>query len=165
MADPIVEQVRTNYAAVAVSDPGIVFDEKRSNVNYWEPWYLGFDPQQTRKPAHRASLLWHPAAAMLGEQRPQNFRFIAVEHAAARGALAAFRDRHDHAMQCLDILLRRLHAGKNIPQIDQHSRALIERAEIFDRIELPFKIAEEGLDLLLAGRLRFTRHRECLPLS
>jgi hypothetical protein len=32
------------------SDPGIVFDEKNSNVNYWEPWYLGYDPQQRRKP-------------------------------------------------------------------------------------------------------------------
>ena len=32
------------FAAVATSDPGIVFDETRSNVNYWEPWYLGFDP-------------------------------------------------------------------------------------------------------------------------
>jgi dienelactone hydrolase len=31
------------FAAGATSDPGIVFDEKRSNVNYWEPWYLGFD--------------------------------------------------------------------------------------------------------------------------
>jgi hypothetical protein len=31
------------FAAVAVSDPGIVFDETRSNVNYWEPWYLGLD--------------------------------------------------------------------------------------------------------------------------
>ena len=31
------------FACVAVSDPGIVFDETRSNVNYWEPWYLGFD--------------------------------------------------------------------------------------------------------------------------
>jgi dienelactone hydrolase len=30
------------FAAVCVSDPGIVFDEKRSNVNYWEPWYLGY---------------------------------------------------------------------------------------------------------------------------
>jgi hypothetical protein len=39
------------FAAVAVSDPGIVFDEKRSNVNYWEPWYLGFDASGTqRKP-------------------------------------------------------------------------------------------------------------------
>ncbi len=32
------------FAAGAWSDPGIVFDETRSNVNYWEPWYLGFEP-------------------------------------------------------------------------------------------------------------------------
>lgn len=32
------------FAAVAVSDPGIVFDETRPSVNYWEPWYLGLDP-------------------------------------------------------------------------------------------------------------------------
>src|SRR6185312_10344600 len=32
------------FACAATSDPGIVFDEKRGNVNYWEPWYLGFDP-------------------------------------------------------------------------------------------------------------------------
>jgi hypothetical protein len=38
------------FAAVAVSDPGIVFDETRPNVNYWEPWYLGLDPQVTRRP-------------------------------------------------------------------------------------------------------------------
>lgn len=31
------------FAAVAVSDPGIVFDEGRPNVNYWEPWYLGLE--------------------------------------------------------------------------------------------------------------------------
>lgn len=36
------------FAAVAVSDPGIVFDETRPNVNYWEPWYLGFDPDVQR---------------------------------------------------------------------------------------------------------------------
>jgi dienelactone hydrolase len=39
------------FAAVAVSDPGIVFDETRSNVNYWEPWYLGFDPKVPRPKA------------------------------------------------------------------------------------------------------------------
>ena len=39
------------FACVAVSDPGIVFDEKRSNVNYWEPWYLGFDPDHKRPKA------------------------------------------------------------------------------------------------------------------
>lgn len=38
------------FAAVAVSDPGIVFDETRPNMNYWEPWYLGLDPAVTRKP-------------------------------------------------------------------------------------------------------------------
>ena len=38
------------FAAVATSDPGIVFDETRTNVNYWEPWYLGFDPA-VRRPA------------------------------------------------------------------------------------------------------------------
>jgi hypothetical protein len=36
------------FACAAWSDPGIVFDEKRGNVNYWEPWYIGFDPQNPR---------------------------------------------------------------------------------------------------------------------
>ena len=31
------------FACVVVSDPGIVFDESRPNVNYWEPWYLGYE--------------------------------------------------------------------------------------------------------------------------
>ena len=38
------------FAAAVWSDPGIVFNEKDSNVNYWEPWYLGFDPKAQRKP-------------------------------------------------------------------------------------------------------------------
>ena len=29
------------FACAAWSDPGIVFDETRPNINYWEPWYLG----------------------------------------------------------------------------------------------------------------------------
>jgi hypothetical protein len=32
-----------NFAAVAVSDPGVVWDETDVNANYWEPWYLGYD--------------------------------------------------------------------------------------------------------------------------
>ncbi len=36
------------FACIAVSDPGIVFDETRPNVNYWEPWYLGADAKETR---------------------------------------------------------------------------------------------------------------------
>jgi dienelactone hydrolase len=38
------------FACVAVSDPGIVFDETRPNVNYWEPWYLGQDDGPKRSP-------------------------------------------------------------------------------------------------------------------
>ncbi len=38
-----------NYACAAWSDPGIVFDESRPSVNYWEPWYLGYHPPPWRK--------------------------------------------------------------------------------------------------------------------
>ena len=37
------------FAAVAVSDPGIMFDTD-PNVNYWEPWYLGWHPRPWRTP-------------------------------------------------------------------------------------------------------------------
>jgi len=37
------------FACGVWSDPGVVFDEARSNVNYWEPWYLGWEPGRTRK--------------------------------------------------------------------------------------------------------------------
>jgi len=37
------------FACTVWSDPGIVFDEKRPNVNYWEPWYLGYEPNQQRQ--------------------------------------------------------------------------------------------------------------------
>ncbi len=36
------------FACAAWSDPGIVFDERRPSVNYWEPWYLGYHPQPWR---------------------------------------------------------------------------------------------------------------------
>jgi len=32
------------YACAVWSDPGIVFDETRKSINYWEPWYLGNEP-------------------------------------------------------------------------------------------------------------------------
>jgi dienelactone hydrolase len=38
------------FACAVWSDPGIVFNEKDSNVNYWEPWYLGYDPNVQRQP-------------------------------------------------------------------------------------------------------------------
>ena len=37
------------FACAAWSDGGIVFDESRPNVNYWEPWYLGFERGPKRK--------------------------------------------------------------------------------------------------------------------
>jgi pimeloyl-ACP methyl ester carboxylesterase len=37
------------FACAAWSDPGIVFDDARPSVNYWEPWYLGYHPQPWRK--------------------------------------------------------------------------------------------------------------------
>ncbi|MEZ6135498.1 MAG: prolyl oligopeptidase family serine peptidase [Pirellulaceae bacterium] len=37
------------FAAAAVSDPGIVFDETRPSINYWEPWYLGYHPPPWRE--------------------------------------------------------------------------------------------------------------------
>ena len=37
------------FACAVWSDPGIVFDESRESINYWEPWYLGYHPQPWRK--------------------------------------------------------------------------------------------------------------------
>ena len=38
------------FACAVWSDGGVVFDESRQAVNYWEPWYLGLDPRTTRQP-------------------------------------------------------------------------------------------------------------------
>ena len=38
------------FACAAWSDPGIVFDETRPNVNYWDRWYLGKVPGTEREP-------------------------------------------------------------------------------------------------------------------
>jgi hypothetical protein len=37
------------FACRGWSDPGIVFGEKRANVNYWEPWCLGYQPGRVRR--------------------------------------------------------------------------------------------------------------------
>jgi len=39
------------FACAAWSDPGIVFDESRPNVNYWEPYYIGYHKPPWRKRA------------------------------------------------------------------------------------------------------------------
>jgi dienelactone hydrolase len=38
------------FACAAWSDGGVVFDETRPNVNYWEPWYLGYEAGTKRRP-------------------------------------------------------------------------------------------------------------------
>ncbi|HLT06913.1 MAG TPA: acetylxylan esterase [Cyclobacteriaceae bacterium] len=37
------------FACAAWSDPGIVFEQDRPSINYWEPWYLGYHPRPWRK--------------------------------------------------------------------------------------------------------------------
>lgn len=37
------------FACAAWSDPGIVFQNDRPSINYWEPWYLGYHPKPWRK--------------------------------------------------------------------------------------------------------------------
>ncbi len=37
------------FVCAVWSDPGIVFDEGSKDVNYWEPWYLGYHPKPWRK--------------------------------------------------------------------------------------------------------------------
>ena len=38
------------FACAVWSDPGIVFNEENGNVNYWEPWYLGYETGIRRPP-------------------------------------------------------------------------------------------------------------------
>lgn len=37
------------FACAVWSDPGIVFDASRRDINYWEPWYLGWHPRPWRQ--------------------------------------------------------------------------------------------------------------------
>lgn len=37
------------FACGVWSDPGIVFEDTRQSINYWEPWYLGYHPKPWRK--------------------------------------------------------------------------------------------------------------------
>lgn len=36
------------FACACWSDAGVVWDEQEPNTNWWEPWYLGFDPDHKR---------------------------------------------------------------------------------------------------------------------
>ncbi len=37
------------FACAVWSDPGIVFQDNRPSINYWEPWYLGYQPKPWRE--------------------------------------------------------------------------------------------------------------------
>jgi hypothetical protein len=106
------------FACAAWSDPGIVFDEKRSNVNYWEPWYLGFDPmlKQQRKAGipndknprtgpyknmmaegrdlHELHVLMAPRPFLVsGGSEDQPERWKALNHSIAVNKLLGFENR------------------------------------------------------------------------
>ena len=104
------------FALVAASDPGIVFDERRSNVNYWEPWYLGLDAERPRKPGiptadnprtgayrrmveqgrdlHELHALIAPRPFLVsGGAEDQPSRWVALNHAVAVNRLLGFTNR------------------------------------------------------------------------
>ncbi|MEK0450013.1 MAG: hypothetical protein RL088_2281 [Verrucomicrobiota bacterium] len=105
------------FACVVVSDPGIVWDEKRGNVNYWEPWYLGYDattkrpkpgipsPENPRTGAYarlvkdgrdltdlHALIAPRPFLVSGGSEDPPE-RWIALNHAIAVNTLLGKPDR------------------------------------------------------------------------
>ncbi|MBA2481392.1 MAG: prolyl oligopeptidase family serine peptidase [Planctomycetes bacterium] len=104
------------FACAAWSDGGIVFDEERGNVNYWEPWYLGWQPGTQRArgemtdPAtrtgayarmiaakhdlHELHALMAPRPFLVsgGSEDPPS-RWIALNHARAVNALLGVSDR------------------------------------------------------------------------
>jgi dienelactone hydrolase len=104
------------FAAAAWSDGGVVFDETRPNVNYWEPWYLGLEPGRKRKEGvpsatnprtgaykmmveggrdlHELHALMAPRPFLVsgGSEDPPE-RWKALNHAVAVNALLGYRDR------------------------------------------------------------------------
>ena len=105
------------FACAAWSDGGIVFDEKRANVNYWEPWYLGCEPGKKQREAgipgkdnprtgaykqlveegldlHELHALMAPRPFLVSggaEDRPG--RWKALHHAIAVNKLLGYADR------------------------------------------------------------------------
>jgi dienelactone hydrolase len=104
------------YAAAAWSDPGIIWDEKRSAVNYWEPWYLGLDAEHLHKPGlitpdnprtgayrdllaaghdlHELHALMAPRPFLVsGGSEDSPARWVALNHSIAVNALLGQTDR------------------------------------------------------------------------
>ncbi|WP_237607633.1 outer membrane protein assembly factor BamB family protein [Roseimaritima sediminicola] len=104
------------FACAAWSDPGIVFDESRPSVNYWEPYYLGYHPRPWRKrgmitkenPArglypqlvaegrdlHELHALMAPRPFLVsgGSEDPPE-RWLALNHTIAVNRLLGYEDR------------------------------------------------------------------------
>ncbi|MFC1508247.1 sialidase [Candidatus Omnitrophota bacterium] len=104
------------FACAVWSDPGIVFDESRPSVNYWEPWYLGYHQPPWRKrgiitkdnPAHglyprlvaegydlhELHTLMTPRPFLVsGGSEDQPERWMALNHTVAVNRLLGFDNR------------------------------------------------------------------------
>ena len=104
------------FACAVWSDPGIVFDEARGSVNYWEPWYLGLEPGRTRKAGlitgasprtgayaqlikqgrdlHELHALMAPRPFLVsGGSEDFPARWVALNHAVAVNSLLGCKDR------------------------------------------------------------------------
>jgi glycerophosphoryl diester phosphodiesterase len=104
------------FACAVWSDPGIVFDEARGSINYWEPWYLGLEPGRTRKPGlvtldnprtgsyarlieqgrdlHELHALMAPRPFLVsGGSEDFPARWTALNHAVAVNEFLGFRNR------------------------------------------------------------------------
>jgi len=104
------------FACGIWSDPGVGFDEARPNVNYWEPWYLGWEPGRTRtrgvltpesprtgaykrlvesgRDLHELHALMAPRPFLVSggsEDPPERWR--ALNHAVAVNRLLGYEDR------------------------------------------------------------------------
>lgn len=105
------------FACAVWSDGGIVFDEKRANVNYWEPWYLGYEPGKKQRregipsaknprtgayktlveqgrDLHELHALMAPRPFLVSggsEDRPE--RWVALNHAIAVNKLLGYKNR------------------------------------------------------------------------
>jgi hypothetical protein len=104
------------FACAVWDDAGIVFDEKREAVNYWEPWYLGYYPKPWRtrglitkeNPAyglypklvsegydlHELHALMAPRPFLVsGGSEDTQERWVPLNHSIAVNKLLGFTDR------------------------------------------------------------------------
>lgn len=104
------------FACAVWSDPDVVFDESRGNANYWEPWYLGFDPKTERKRGlvtpesprtgaykvivesghdlHELHALMAPRPFLVsGGSEDSPARWVALNHAVAVNQFLGFKNR------------------------------------------------------------------------